>query len=137
MRFGHLVLLGMLFVGCSQEPPAAPKTDTRTQRVQQIEAMLNRLAASQGTTFAAGCYPERGVSAFDLSRVAYMATTAADMEQEGWEIACVSFGDSNDSYGAVHPQSGVVFRCPIVEGPVIVMKRGSIADGSAECAVVQ
>lgn len=137
MRFRHLVLVGLLLVACSEEPPVAPETNAKSERVLQVEAMLNRIAENQGSTFSAGCYPERGVPSFDLSRVAYMAITAVEMEQEGWQIACASFGVSDDSYGAVHPQTGVLFECPIAEGPVIVMRRGSMADGTAECAVIQ
>ena len=141
MRVGFFVFVTLLLVGCSQEQPAGPQsgeiTETPDDRASEIEDMLARVVGAEGSVFEAGCYPPRFLGAFDLSNLAVMAITAAQMEQEGWEITCASYATPGDSFGAVHPRTGMVFECPINPGLVIAMQRGSVADGTAECAVVQ
>jgi hypothetical protein len=140
MRLAQLVLLSVVIVGCTSHPEAPEQetieVDPIAQRAAEIEQMLT-LVVEATEEYKVACYPGRVIIDFDLRDLAQMSIDTAQLETQGWDMSCVSYGYDGDSYGAVHPQSGMVFQCDISQGLVITMRRGSLADGTAECTVVQ
>jgi hypothetical protein len=127
----------LLLMGCSVETPVAPESERLARRAAEIEAILLQIVSSQSKNYETACYPSRPFLIYDASHLSDMALEAAGNEMNGYNITCVSIGGKGDTFGAVHPTRRMVFQCPIGEGLVITMQRGSIADGTAECMVVQ
>jgi hypothetical protein len=160
MRVLRTALVCLMLVGCAEQPQgpvddgiqesvsagtAAPSTidvptvveKAKRQRAQEIAAMISRAVGQAGDMYEAGCYPPRQKVPYRVLTVSQIAEQAVQMEDDGWEIRCVAFAGEGDSYGAVHPDLGVLFECPVAEGLALTMLRGSVEDGTAECAVLQ
>ena len=132
-----VALVIVMLTGCSGEQPQKPELSGKSDRVSEIENMLLAVVSQVSTDYDAGCYPPRPYLGVDMAQLSDMAMNAATLETQGYDISCVSFGGKGDSFGAVHPDQGLLFECPVGEGLVITMQRGSVTDGTADCVVVQ